>query len=180
MKEIKIPKGETGVLRVFAVSRAMPEMARAIKNGYKVALAGELLGRPVGKDKVELFAVSDLTGVGLSRYLIDGQGVAEAEVARDRARLDRLDGYVLLLLPAAFGGEETTLPANRDLTLIGTYGEEAARAAGPPIESEAARPYSGTPRLTPATPPGGKAGGAMILIAIAAVIALILVWRFMS
>jgi len=176
MKQITIPKGETGVLRVFAVSRPIPDMARAIKNGYKTALAGELLGRPVAADKIELFALSDLTGVGLPGYLIDGQGVAEVQIAKDRARLEGLDGYVLLLLSDAFDGHEVTLPATRDLTLIGSYQEETATRTAPPIDSAASKPYSGAPTLTPAEVPKGGAGSVMIVLAVVVIVALFLVW----
>ncbi len=176
MKQLTIPGTETGVLRVFAVSRPIPDMARASESRSKADLASELLGQDVPDSAIELFALSDLTGVGLSRYLIDGQGAAEAEVAPDRTRLDALDGYVLLLRPGAFAGRDVTLRATPDLTLIGTYREEAAQTSAPPIDSEAAQPYSGVAPLTPAKPPKGRPGNALVIVAIAVLLVIGLIW----
>ena len=50
------------------------------------------LGRALGKapddpSRVEVFPVSNLEGLGLAGYLIEGCGVAESQIAPDRSRL---------------------------------------------------------------------------------------------
>lgn len=176
MSTITIPKGEQGAIRVFAISRPMPDMSRALKNQTKEALAAELLGVEVDAGAIELFALSDLTGVGLPRYLAEGYDVSDTQLASDRARLEALDGYVLLLFSRAFDGAQATLQPSPDLTLIGTYHEAAAAMQGAPIESAAAKPYSGTPAETPAIAPQGRPGSAMIVLGIVIVLVLLLLW----
>lgn len=176
MSTITIPKGEHGVIRVFAISRPLPEMSNALKAQSKEQLATELLGTPVSEGKVEIFAVSDLTGVGLAGYLKEGYDVPEAELGRDRSRLEALDGYVLLVFSSAFGDGEITFETSAELTLIGTYHEPIPAMQAEPIESAASRPYTGTPAETPATPPRNRSGSAVVGLAVLALFILLLVW----
>jgi len=174
--ELHIPKGEHGQIRLFAVNRPIDVMARNLREIEKTALIDDLLGVHAPAGTAELFPVSDLAGVGLSRYLTDGYAVTQAQIAHDRTRLEALDGYVLLLFSSAFDGRETTLTIGSDLTLIGTYGEEQPDRAAPPLTAEAAQPYSGVPSLTHKTPPSGRAGGAMVLLGMLVMVGLILWW----
>lgn len=176
MTELHIPKGEHGQIRLFAVNRPIDVMARDLRSMEKTALIADLLGFDAPADTAELFPVSDLTGVGLARYLTDGYTATDAQIARDHTRIEALDGYVLLLFSSAFEGHEATLNIGSDLTLIGTYGEEQPDWTAPPLTAESAQPYSGVPSLTPKTPPGGRAGGAMIFLAILVLVGLILWW----
>ncbi len=176
MTTLNIPKGEHGQIRLFAVNRPTEAMARDLHSAEKPAVTADLLGFAPPPGTAELFPVSDLTGVGLPRYLTDGYAVTVSEIARDRSRLDALDGYVLLLFSSAFEGREKTLEIGPDLTLIGTYGEEQPAMVAPPLMSDAAQPYTGAPNLTARTPPRGKAGGALITVAIIVLIGLFLWW----
>jgi len=106
---IVIPRHEHGVIRVFAISRPIAGVARALKQQPKAALATELLGHPVTSDTVELFALSDLTGVGLSRYLADGYDIEPEALRADHSRLEGLDGYVLLLFSSVAKDNTVTL-----------------------------------------------------------------------
>ena len=176
MTTLNIPQGEFGQIRLFAVNRPIDAMARELGSSDKAQVIADLLGFDAAPNTAELFAVSDLTGVGLPRYLSDGYTVTDAQIARDRVRLDALDGYILLLFSSAFGGAKTTLEIGPDLTLIDTYGEEQSAMTAPPLTAEAAQPYSGVPNMTPSTPPRGRAGGAMILLAMLVAAGLILWW----
>ena len=162
MTQLEIPKGEIGQIRLFAVNRPIDELARDLRNDSKEALIADLLGRPMPEGAAELFPVSDLTGVGLASYLGDGYAVPREQISRDRARLDALDGYVLLLFSSAFDGHEATLDLGPELTMIGTYGE--------------AQPYTGAADMTPKSPPKGGAGGMIVLLAVIVLIGLILWW----
>ena len=176
MTTLTIPAAEHGQIRLFAVNRPVDAMARTLQDNDKAAVISDLLGFAVPSGTAELFAVSDLTGVGLPRYLTDGYTVTEAQINADRARLDALEGYVLLLFSSAFDGAETTLRIGPDLTLIGTYGEEQPTMAPAPLTADAAQPYTGVPNMTPTTPPRGRAGGAVILLALIVALGLILWW----
>ncbi|MDW4499768.1 hypothetical protein R5H30_17375 [Sulfitobacter sp. D35] len=177
MSQIDIPKNERGVIRVFAVNRSALEVAATLKTTPKEALAAELLGAPgLDTSGAELFAVSDLEGVGLAGYLADGYAVEEAQLARDRTRLEALDGYVLLVFSDSFDGKAARLDPGQDVTLIGTYSEFQPDLAGAPVTAESAKPFSGTPGQTPPTAPRGRAGSALVVMAIAAGIVLLLWW----
>jgi hypothetical protein len=176
MTLLNIPLGEFGQIRLFAVNRPVDAMTRALRSSDKTQVISDLLGFDAAPNTAELFAVSDLTGVGLPRYLTDGYTVTAAQITRDRARLDALDGYVLLLFSSAFGGAETTLEIGPDLTLIGTYGEEQPAMTASPLTADASQPYTGVPNLTPITPPRGRAGGAMIMLAMLVGAGLLLWW----
>jgi hypothetical protein len=176
MTQLEIPNGEIGQIRLFAVNRPIDKLARDLRDGSKEALIADLLGRSVPEGSAELFPVSDLTGVGLARYLNDGYAVPPDQISRDRARLDALDGYVLLLFSSAFEGQETTLKLGPDLTMIGTYGETQPDMSVIPLEAESAQPYTGAADMTPKSPPEGGAGGMMVLLAVIVLIGLILWW----
>lgn len=174
MTTIEIPKHETGQIRVFAVNRPMADVTEAIESIGKPAVIADLLGRPIAENGAELFAVSDLTGVGLPNYLLEGYTALSDQITRDQKKLEALDGYVLLLFSSAFGGEAAKLSVGPDLTLIGTYGEEQPDMDVEPLTSEAAQPYSGSPVQTPPTPPRGKPGGVLMVLAIIVILAILL------
>ena len=168
---IEILHGERGVIRVFAVSRPMADMARALKQRPKKALAANLLNKAVDDDDFELFPLSDLTGVGLPRYLSEGYDVDKDALRRDRARLEALDGYVLLLFSRVSDGGDVTLTPAADLTLIGTYAEPKARHAAAPLRSESAKLQSGK-----ADAAQGRSRAGSILTGATALLLLLLIW----
>jgi hypothetical protein len=173
MTSIIIPRSETVVIRIFAISRPMAAMARALKQQPTSVLASDLLGHKVAKDDFELFAVSDLTGVGLPGYLSDGYDIDKDAVRADRQRLDALDGYVLLLFSRVSDGGDVTLDPDRDLTLIGSYAEPKAAHAAAPIVAEAAKLYSGV-KSNAAAPGRSRIGSA--LTAVITLLIVFLIW----
>lgn len=160
MSVIDIPATEQGVIRVFAISRPIATMARALKQAPKTDIAADLLEYPVTEKDIELFALSDLTGVGLPRYLSEGYDIDRQALRRDHARLDALDGYVLLVFSAIGGPQPVRLKPAADLTLIGTYSEPRRNHAAAPVAAEAAKPYTG-PGSEPAAPTRYRVGGAI-------------------
>lgn len=170
---IPIAKAEHGVIRVFAISRPMADMARALKQHPKAAVASDLLNHTLSPDDFELFALSDLTGVGLPRYLSDGYDVDREAIRADTSRLEGLDGYVLLLFSGVSNDGDLVLHPAHDLTLIGTYAEPKALHAAPPIVTDAAKPYSGV-QPDHQAPRRSRIGSAVV--AAAALFALLLIW----
>lgn len=143
---IEIPKGERGVIRVFDLDMP-PEQARFLREPGALA---QVLGiEDIDLDHVEIFPVSDLEELGLAGYLIQGCGIPESEVAADRARLDAIEGHVLLLRSRAFGGLAERLTPASQITPIASYGEREIKWNAPPMEpSESSKPYS-APKLSP-------------------------------
>ncbi|MBD3664445.1 hypothetical protein H9Q16_10965 [Sulfitobacter sp. TSTF-M16] len=171
---LNIPRNEQGLIRVFSISRPPEELTNEIEENGKSSVAASLLGRDLPEGEFELFAMSDLSGVGLSGYLAEGYAVPAEQIAQHRRKLDALDGYVLLIFSKAFNGEEVILTPGPDLTLIGTFGEAQPDMRSTPIDSEAAQAYSGTPRQTPATPPKGASGSALVVIGVVVLLGLVL------
>lgn len=173
MSLISIPKAEHGVIRVFAISRPMSDMARRLKQWPKAKLASEMLSHVVTPEDIELFAISDLEGVGLPAYLTDGYDIDKDTVRLDRGRLDALDGYVLLLFSRISNDGDVSLNVSADLTLIGTYTEPKAANTAAPIASSSAEPYSGA-APAPKAPTRSRVGSALTAMTVLA--ALLLIW----
>ncbi|SFR14900.1 hypothetical protein [Poseidonocella sedimentorum] len=118
---LEIPALEAGVVRVFSLS--MDEAEAAALKGDAARLEAAL-GAPVEDPKwVEVLAVADLEGLGLAGYLAEGQGIAPETLAPDRARLNALEGHVMLVMSPAFGGAPVSLAPASAVTLVGVYSE---------------------------------------------------------
>ncbi len=177
---LHVAAGEHGVVRLFTLT---------IEAGDTEALrAPGALDRALGVtgidgDQVEVFAISDLAGVGLATYLVDGLGLPQAVVAPDADRLDALGGHVMVVLSRAFGGREATLHPTAQLALAGIWSQtptdwtrrgriQSASARGssaPPASPRTSSPDS--PRAARAR--ARRIGGA-IFVAFMAIIAAIL------
>ena len=138
--KIDIPAREIGVTRVFAVNLP-PEEARRWDDeagrgdgSLETALGAQSLDHKY----VDVIDTEAFRGEGLTKYLIEGIGLTEKSVAHDRARLDALSGYVLVLTSRAFAGAEQTIRPTAVVTLIGTYREPDATPVFTKLTSAAA------------------------------------------
>ncbi|QUJ75596.1 hypothetical protein KDD17_11580 [Sulfitobacter albidus] len=177
MTQIEMKRGEHGVIRVFAISRPIAEVAKALREGDRAELGTALLNHPVTDRDIEIFPLSDLGTLGLANYLSEGYDISREDLRRDRARLEALDGYVLLLHARVAAQEAVTLRPDPDLTLIATYGEPRADMTAAPFPSEAAAPYSGA---TAPSEPARRAplvrAGVVLIVALC----LLLLWWSLS
>lgn len=161
---LDIPAHEAGMIRVFAVNRPPADVQADLKRMPVADLARDLLNAPhLDTASAEVFPVSDLSGVGLGAYLSEGYAVEPAALDADRARLDALGGYVMLLFSDSFAGAAATLSPGAEVTLIGTYAEFKPEGAGKPVRSKSAQPYSGT-AATPSAPAKRSAMGSIIVL----------------
>lgn len=115
------------------------ELAPAEMQGDTAALASGLLGLSnLDPAFVELFDTADLSSLGLSGYLAKGLGVPDAQIAPQRARLDALQGPILILLSSALHGRGATLTPDPRLTLIASFTEDRPPVHFEPLPSAAA------------------------------------------
>lgn len=172
--DLTVSRHEAGVTRVFAIN--LPEdRAKPLADGDGARLAALLGVDRVNPEHVEVIRVDDLQPIGLSGYLTEGFGVPSETMEGDRARLDTLDGHVLLVRSPAFEGREETLAPSDDLTLIATYREPASAPSFEPIRTDGATGTI-TPAEMPVTQPPGRRYSPGWLVVAGLLIAAIVVW----
>ena len=142
-KSLLIPAGEQRVIHLFDLDMRA-EQARFLREPGALA---QVLGiDDIDLDHVEVFPVSDLEELGLEGYLRVGCGIPEDALRPDRAKLEAIDGYVLLIRSRALRGEETHLTPAEQIHHVGDYREAgadwAARPASPAETPESAKPFS--------------------------------------
>lgn len=152
MSDLEVPPHETGVVRLFAVELPEAEVAGfAGKDWSGFDAADEAAEAPpwplrdalgaeyLDEDFVEVFPARDVAALGLSGYLTEGMGLPEEEIAPDRERIDAVEGHVLVVGSAAFGGFAQSLDPQPPLRHIGTYRETPVHPVIGEIEAEAAK-----------------------------------------
>jgi hypothetical protein len=184
---IAIPAGERHTLRLFALDMARPELDLLARpdptdtavQADRTALLSQLLGLTyLDPDFVEVFDIADLADLGLTGYLSEGGNIPDAQIDRDRDRLDGLTGPVLALFSRALQGEAATLHPDPRLSLIGTYTEEVPPVHFEPLPTGMAQ-GSLTP-MPPTVPPTGLPRSFLILgaaLLITGLVALLLAFR---
>ena len=157
-------------LYVFAlntpVSVTLTELTRAQGLTSGLPPLGDWLGlTALDTDRIELFPVADLGELSLSDYL----GTAhDAEVGAHGARLDALEGSVLLVPEAAMTG---TPAPGAEATLIAALPVAQAdhRAMLDPAPIPPPAPSPKTPQTAPSRPLGW-------VIALALALAVLIIW----
>lgn len=158
MSELTIAPGERGVLRLFTLDMR-PEEARFLR---EPGAAEQMLGvDSLDHTQIEVFPVSDLEELGLYGYLSEGCGISADQL--DRAALDRIKGWVMVLRSKAFQGSAGKLAPDPRLALVGLYTEEATNWGGEPIETQSARPYSAPP-ASPTQSGGARRIGSILVV----------------
>ncbi|WP_299624953.1 hypothetical protein [uncultured Tateyamaria sp.] len=161
---LDIPANERGVIRLFALSMTDAE-AKTLKDNPTAISAA--LGGDLDTEFVEVFPLSDLEGVGILSYLSEGNAVPEDQLTPDRAKLEKLGGWVLIVFSQAFGDAATTLAPQPALTLIGTYGETRIDyRATETVTSEAAKPFTAPPETVKKKPSDAAMSGRIATIAL--------------
>lgn len=137
MSDLTIAPGEHGVIRLFALDMR-PEQAKFLR---EPGAADQMLGvTGLDLEQIDIFPVSDLEDLGLYGYLHEGCGVSEDQL--DRTKLASIEGWVMVVRSAAFGGQSAALSPDPRLHLIGLFTEEATSWTGGIIETESAKPFS--------------------------------------
>ena len=176
---LDIDPGERGRMRLFTVDLDEAALRDLIASGQPadtdperpfVAAAPALLGLPrLDLPQVELFDVADLAGLGLPAYLATAHDISEAQIAPLRARLDGLEGFVLLLLSEALSAPDPLSP-DPALRLVATFDTPQAEISMQRLTSETGRGSLAPPALDPAPEGRPAPRGALILAALVATI----------
>ncbi len=152
---LTVSKHERGIVRVFALSMTDAE-AKALRDNAATSEdaplpQAEALGiAQVDSTFTEVFPVADISEIGLTGYLEQGNGIDGTQLAPDRAKLDALEGWVFLVYSSAFGGADCTLSPSRALTLIGSYSEPGVDwSSTQTLTSESATGSAAPARKTP-------------------------------
>ncbi|MBV0910840.1 hypothetical protein [Anianabacter salinae] len=165
-----------GLVRVFALDIDTADLAtwQPPEDGRDWPLKDALGAAHLDPAKVEVFPASTLDGLGLSRYLIDGAGVAPSEIGADAARLDGITGVIVVIPSSALGSGDQTLTIIAPLRHVGTYREEDSPVAFAPLPAGSSEGLiTGAPKSVPA--PGRAPRGSLIVVAAIALVALIAV-----
>ena len=159
MSDLNVAPNEHGVLRVFSLDMR-PQEAKLLR---EPGAAEQVLGvSELDHEQIDIFPVSDLEDVGLFGYLSDGCGVSEDQL--DRAVLDAVEGWVMVVRSAAFKGEAVTLNLDPRLRLIGLYTEQATNWTGGAIATESAKPFSATQATIEASGKPQRIGSAVLAL----------------
>ncbi len=173
--DLTVPGNEAGVTRVFALNLSAEE-ARKFVDGDAASLEAALGAERVDPAHVQTVRTADLEPLGLSGLLTEGFAAPEQAVARDKAKLDALDGHVLIVGSRAFGGAEVRLRPSAQITLIGTYRDPATVPSFEPIRSDATAGTVPPPEGPQSATPGPRMGSGLLVVAalvVAAVIVLL-------
>ncbi|MFQ6546651.1 hypothetical protein AADZ90_001740 [Aestuariibius sp. 2305UL40-4] len=124
---------------------------------------------------VDIVALKEIAGLELSGLLIEGHGAEAAQVLTDKARLDALEGHVVLVHATAFQGVAQNLNPGPELTFIGRYSGPRTATPVEPLRSDAAE---GTLKGDASARSHGKIGGRVATFALLVLFLLVglMVW----
>jgi hypothetical protein len=167
----EIAANERETVRVFAVDLPPVEAKPWLGDPDTIEAS---LGVALDHAHVEFFPAEDLKGLGLTQFLIDGYGIAEAEIAPHRTRLDDAGPYLLLLRARAFGGAALRLRPKPPLVPLGAYAQAGTEVA-PPMPPRETAPGPAAPAPDAPVPPAAKSPLIALLIFLGLAVALILI-----
>lgn len=160
MSDLIVVTHEHGVLRLFTLDMR-PEEAKFLREPGAI---DQVLGvTDLDPAQIDIFPVSDLEDLGLYGYLSEGGGVSVDQLNRNE--LEAIEGWVVVLRSAAFGGRAVELRPDPRLHLVGLFTEEATNWTGGVIETDSAKPFS-APQVAPADGTSRRVGSALMAVLI--------------
>lgn len=112
---IDIPANDHGQIRVFATDLPLPD---DVTGKTADGIAG-ILGAPVDVTYVDVVRIDDLGEMPLSSYIASGYAMQPDAV--DKAAVDAITGYAILVLSRATQGRDVTLNLAPGLRHVTTY-----------------------------------------------------------
>ena len=168
---LTIPADDHGQIRVFATDADLPpEVIEKTPRGLEYLFEAEL-----NPDFVDIVRIADLGGMALSAYIAEGYDMAPDLV--DKAAVDAITGYAVLVLSRATGEVETTLTPADGLRHVTTYSPVAKITPPEPLPDASAK---GILEPKPTKPPKSDArmSGMVATYALLAMFALVglMIW----
>ena len=168
---LTIPADDHGQIRVFATDSDLPaEVIEKTPRGLEYLFEAEL-----NPDFVDIVRIADLGGMALSAYIAEGYDMAPDLV--DKAAVDAITGYAVLVLSRATGEVETTLTPADGLRHVTTYSPVAKITPPEPLPDASAK---GILEPKPTKPPKSDArmSGMVATYALLAMFALVglMIW----
>ncbi len=177
---LNVAAHERETVRVFALDLAPQQIDAFVtetpgNGGDPWPMKTALGATELDSGHIEVFAASDLRGIGLSVYLTEGQGISEGDIAADREALDAAEGHVVLLRARAFGGIAQSISPRPPLRLLGAYRQAQAEPAHRPSP---ARPdqVAGAHAAPEPARPRRDIGAAIMVLGVLVLIALVLLF----
>lgn len=137
---LTIPASERRVLRLFALDLSPAEASalRAPLTDEADRLAPLLGLTRLNHAMAEVVEIADLADLGLAGYLTAAHGIPPSQLTPDRATLNSLTGFVLVLFCEALVSRPAQLHLDPRVTLIGTYAEDLPPVRFEPLPDAAA------------------------------------------
>lgn len=152
---MQVSATEHGLVRLFAVDlppEQIPQFRDMPDDIADWPITKALGATTLDADHIELFDLQDLDDLGLTGYMVEGLGIAEADVKEDAARLSSQKGWILVVLSSAFEGIAQRLSPKSPLRWIGTYKEEKAPVQFAPLPDKSAKGTTPPPKTAPSQP----------------------------
>lgn len=180
MTQVQINRSDTDTLYLLHLDLP-PE---AVQRFTQMAGTGEwplkyALGATRLRDSfVDVVTIKELGPMRLSQYLAQAYDVPARGLGADLARIDTLQGHVLILPPQAFDATSQTLAIAPPLQLIGHYGEAKPKGRGPAVTARSAQGQGSGGQ--PGAFGQGSSGMLKAVVGIVALILAIVLWMALS
>ncbi len=171
MTTLTIPANDHGQIRVFAIDAALPADAiDKTPRGLEYLFEADL-----NPDFIDIVRIGDLDEMPLSTYIATGYDMPPDLV--DKAAVDAITGYAILLLSRATGGIETTLTLADGLHHVTTYSPVARIVPPQPLPDASAKGVL-EPRPTKPRKSDARMSGIVAMYALLAMFALValMIW----
>jgi len=171
MTALTIPADDHGQIRVFATDADLPaEVIEKTAHGLKTLFAADL-----NRDYIDIVRIIDLGDMTLSAYIAEGYDMAPDLV--DKAAVDAITGYAILVLSRATGGIAARLTPSAGVSHVTTYSPVAKIVTPETLPHASAK---GVIDQKPAKPPKSDAriGGIVAVYALIVMFALVglMIW----
>jgi hypothetical protein len=176
---MKISNTESGIVRLFTVDLPPEEIAKFTTRNGRWPLAEALGADALDPEYIDVFDVSDLQGLGLSTYLTDGHGIPAGQLDPMRARLEALQGTVMVITSRAFSGQAQTITPRAPLNLIASFSEDRAPVSFDPLPDAGAKgapPPPPEPARKPVSDAAMSGRIATIVLLVLFVLVAIMIW----
>ncbi|KJZ18023.1 hypothetical protein [Loktanella sp. S4079] len=164
--QIIIPATDHGQIRVFATD--MP-LSADVTGKTETGIAA-LLGASVDVTYIDVVCISDLGAMTLSEYIASGYDMLPDAV--DKAAVDAITGYAILLLSRATAGKEVALNLAPGLRHVTTYSPTLRMAPPADLPSDAAEGVLPPPQPAKAPKSDARISG---MVATAALVVMFLI-----